>query len=206
MAEQALHLVVFDEGSYGMSMSSPNLPGLIYGRADSDQFWADLDDVLEFAEAPPLPRVLHLVRRYETPEGREYLVAVELDDALAEREATAATFFGALTDEEQRRSMFDDAPTLATGEVLFTVVTLDDTIDDAAGTLGPGQATIVVAPGPLPRSIWTTRVADADFVEDDNDAIGRYSPLSDTSMDSTSTIRELLSALPIEMSRVLAHA
>lgn len=203
MAEQALHLVVFDEGALGMSLRSPDLPGLIYGRADANHFWAELNEVLEFADAPSLPRVVHLVRRYVTPEGWEYLVAAELDDAIREREQTIAKLLGALSYDEQRRSIFEDSPKLVTGEVLFVVVRMSDTIDDVTDALTDQESAVIVAPSPEPASIWSTVIARSDLVDDDSD---RFNLVRHLSLDSSASIAELFEVLPLERSRVLAAA
>lgn len=72
MAE-ATHMVVTDEGEYGWSAQSPQLPGFVYGRRTLTEFMWDYHDTLRTAGVTG--RVLgHPQRRFVSPEGDEYLI------------------------------------------------------------------------------------------------------------------------------------
>lgn len=83
-----LHLVCTEDPGYGWTLTSPQVPGLIYGRPTLEAFLAGLDDVLAFAEAPDLPRRMHYQVRRAMPNDVD--VMFRLDQLDLDRRADLA--------------------------------------------------------------------------------------------------------------------
>lgn len=200
MDRSSLYLIVHDAEDLGFWLHSPNVPGLSYSRPTADEFRDGLDEVLEWCDAPDLPRVILQAHHFATPEGREYLVYIAQDDAAAERTATADILLRALTDELQRGRMFSDAPRTATGETIFIIGRLGDSVDWVAGALRDGEAGVAVAPIAVPaRGIWTVHISSGDIIHVDDARVGFVQ-----TSDSSETLGRLLELLPTERRREFA--
>lgn len=207
MVGEFLHLVVHDEGDEGVWMVSPQVPGLVFGRPTFDELRAELDEVLEFAGAPDLPRVLHRVTHAVAPEGHGYQIVIAQDEHKAARAETAALLLGAMQDDQQRRRMFDqETPRLATGEVMFIAVASADHLDWVTGVLEPHDAAMAVAPVPgTPRAVWMVNVSSTGGGEGDEPDRRVLSSWVQVS-PSTDTIEDLIATLPLSEARQFATA
>lgn len=117
---ERLHLVYNDEGKYGWSLTCPQLPGLIYGRADYDAFEAGIPEVLEAFDAPALPHQLHFAaRNLGTTTGIGYRIRVAMGSPLRYR--VASQLVGAINVPEQEPALLSRAAANPTGEAEFII-------------------------------------------------------------------------------------
>src|SRR5919108_4508950 len=96
-----IHLLVRDTGE-GFYATSPQAPGLVYGRATLTELRTDLDDVLAFHFDRPGPfRVLeHHERQYQFDDG-ELVTRIAVDEHRNERQEVYARLGRALTVPDQ---------------------------------------------------------------------------------------------------------
>jgi hypothetical protein len=187
MAER-LHLVFVDEGEYGASMHSPQVPGLVFGRPDARALLYELNDTLAFADAPDLPREIHEERRGVSPEGNEYLIrfAAPPEPHHAVRLGCAARLERALTVDGQRQDMLA-GPTLVTGEVLYICVLASDTVGWIADQLEPGE-TGIAAVTVADQYIWTAPLSNGG-------QLPGAEPLSSLGLTDASTVSDWMSVV-----------
>jgi hypothetical protein len=181
-----LHLVATHEGEYGFSVVSPQLPSLAYGAGTEEELRAELPDVLEFAEAPALPRVEHFAERFTTPEGDEYTIRVAQDAHQGERLQVATILAASLTTDQ--RSNLLTSPRPVTGEVQFVCAVPTDSLRWLIEQLdGRGDA-IVVAVRHNERSVWTTPLAHSVS------SVVPSVSLDELGLTAASTVRDLKEA------------
>ncbi len=124
---EALHIFVTDEGDYGWSVESPQVPGFTMGRGTLAELKRDLVRALRFADAPGgTPRIFHQVQRRLSPEGEEFTVRIAEDPHRPERLETYRRLLGVM-DTDQRAEMLDFART-PTGEASFVAAVPTDTL------------------------------------------------------------------------------
>lgn len=122
-----LHIFVTDEGDYGWSVESPQVPGFTMGRETQAELKRDLVRALRFANAPSgAPRTFHQVQRRLSPEGEEFTIRVAEGPHRADRLETYKRLLGVM-DTDQRTEMLDFART-STGEASFVAVVPTDTL------------------------------------------------------------------------------
>lgn len=187
-----LHLVATNEREYGWSLTSPQLPGFVYGRPNREEFDADLEEALEFAGAPDCPRVLHEVERVRTPEDVDLLIRIARDRHVLERRRTAKLLLGALQDPQQRTGPdgLTSGPRLPTGEILFVIALPSDRLGWVYDQLGDRDTIVRVAASASGGLLWVSRVAlsELDLLED---AI----TLEQLGLSNDSTVGELMMKL-----------
>lgn len=140
-----LHLVVTDDGPHGYSLSSPQVPELVYGRNDLEAFRRSVTDVLAFAEAPDLPRREHRqVRRYDQ-HGREIIVRMAVDDRQDERKRLAKRVLGLLLESsEQADSLLCSNFETAFGAHLVIITLPGDRLEEVFEQLDPRDGTAMI--------------------------------------------------------------
>ena len=161
MADDPLHLVVrrLDGTCYA---TSPQAPGLAYGRSTLTELRAGLDEVLAFHFGRPGPfRVLeHEERRYEV-RGRELVIRLARDAHRAERQEVAERLQRALAVPGPAEVLIG-GPANRVGEVLYLCVVPSDPLSWMVAQLDPrGEAaTLAVAVGDA--LLLTFRVSTGD--------------------------------------------
>ncbi|MGX9296085.1 hypothetical protein [Tsukamurella paurometabola] len=126
-----VHVVLTTYGDLGWAIHSPQLPGLVGGRATADSIIRDTADILMFAGIGnlPEPRVItHEEHALEDPAGNEYLVRFADDEHAEERArlagyAGAAIVAGAWSDSDRAQQR-----TLDTGERLVISAVRSDSL------------------------------------------------------------------------------
>lgn len=148
VAADTIHLIV-REVDGGFYASSPQAPGLAYGRPTLAELREDLEGALAFHFDRPGPFVVveHHERHYDVA-GRELVTRIALDEHRDDREEAYARLGRALRIPEQAEALLT-SPADRVGEVLHICVVPSDRLQWVADQLDPsgGAATLVVAVG-----------------------------------------------------------
>lgn len=124
--------------------TSPQTPGLIYGRQSLAEWRSGLQDVLSFyLDRPgPFDVLEHHERHYEV-EGRELVTRLAMDEHRDQREAVLERIGQVLRVPGQAESLVS-AITNRVGETVYVCAVPSDTLGWLAAQLdGPGDAVIV---------------------------------------------------------------
>jgi len=143
MSEQ-IHMIVRLSGDGSVYATSPQVPGLIYGRQSLQEWRSGLEDVLSFYfERPgPFDVIEHHERHYDV-EGRELVTRVAMDEHYDQRQAVYERIGQVLRVPGQAESLVS-AVTNAVGETVYVCAVPSDTLAWLAAQLdGPGDAVIV---------------------------------------------------------------
>jgi predicted RNase H-like HicB family nuclease len=161
VAPEPIHLIVRDTGE-GFYATSPQAPGLAFGRPTLAELRAELQDVLAFHFNRPGPfQVLeHLERQYAV-EGREMVTRIADDQRLDQRQEVAARLGRALTVPGQARSLLE-GPTNRVGEVVYLCAVPSDRIGWLAGQLDPRGDAAVVALAIAEPFVFTVPIVSGD--------------------------------------------
>jgi len=133
---EELHLIVRLSDDGKAYATSPQAPGLAYGRPSLRELRADLDDVLAFYFGHPGPFTVveHLERHYDLA-GGELVIRVAVDSHSADRESVADRIRQAASVPEQAKSMVSAANAL--GEAVYVCAVPTDTLGWLEGQLQP---------------------------------------------------------------------
>lgn len=121
-----LHLILMNEGDYGHSVASPQVPGFVYGRPGQQLDRKDLREALRFAGAPDLPWIVHLAKRRVSPDGIPYTVRVMNETPAGER-FKIAWRLDQFLETADGRDLLEHSPTTI-GDVQLVCVLPDDTV------------------------------------------------------------------------------
>ncbi len=143
MSEQ-IHLIIrlSDDGS--VYATSPQAPGLVYGRPSLEELLSDLDDVLSFHFGRPGPFdvIEHHERHYDIA-GRELVTRLAMDEHRGERQAVYERIGQVLRVPGQAESLVS-AMTNKVGETVYVCAVPSDTLGWLAAQLDrPGDALVV---------------------------------------------------------------
>ncbi|GII81122.1 hypothetical protein Sru01_61040 [Sphaerisporangium rufum] len=141
--------------------TSPQAPGLLYGRPDLDRLRADLPETLGFYFDHPGPfQVQEHHEHHHELRGGELVVRTALDKHLAARRATGDALSAAAKDADQADAL-PAAPAGKTGEVVYICGVLSDTVGWVANQLDPrGDAATVAV------SVADLMIVTVPFVHD----------------------------------------
>lgn len=148
MAAETIHLIVrrLADTYYG---TSPQAPGLAYGRSTLAELRADLDGVLSFHldQAGPFIVAEHEEQHHEVGD-RELVIRLAMDEHRRERKEVRERLRRALAVPEQAEALIT-GPVNRVGEVLYISVVPSDTLSWVVAQMDPrGEtATIAVAVG-----------------------------------------------------------
>jgi hypothetical protein len=191
VADEPIHLIVRDTGE-GPFATSPQAPGLVYGRATLAELRADLQEVLAFHFNRPGPfRVHEHLERHQEVHNGELVTRVANDQHLDERQAVAARLWHALTVPGQAQSLLE-GPANRVGEVVYACAVPSDTIGWLAGQLEPHGDAAMVAVATAEPFVFTVPV-----VSDDGIASVAGVPVAPGGYAPETTIGELLRDTPI---------
>jgi hypothetical protein len=143
MSEQ-IHMIMRLSGDGSVYATSPQAPGLIYGRQSLPEWRSGLEDVLSFYfERPgPFDVIEHHERHYDV-EGRELVTRVAMDERHDQRQAVYERIGRVLRVPGQAESLVS-AMTNPVGETVYVCAVPSDTLAWLAAQLdGPGDAVIV---------------------------------------------------------------
>jgi hypothetical protein len=143
VAYETIHLIVRPVAG-GFYVTSPQVPGLAYGRPTMEELRADLDDVLAFALDRPGPFAVeeHGEAHYDVG-GRELVIRLAIDDHIDERQEALNRIVRALSVPEQADALVA-GPTNLVGEKLYICVVPSDTLGWVGQQLDPrGEAATV---------------------------------------------------------------
>ncbi|WP_018347583.1 hypothetical protein [Longispora albida] len=167
MPDETIDLIVVvpsqDDEGYGIY--SPQIPGLVGGRASMGELRDDLGEILTSAGLSPHVGVrIHTEQVFLAGEA-EYLVRV-LNDACQEERLHIADRINAVMAEPGERDALLEGPTTRTGEVLFICVVASDRIGDVAAQLHPQGDVAVLVTSVADNFICSTRISNSpDLLE-----------------------------------------
>lgn len=164
MNEQ-IHLIVRLSEDGRAYATSPQAPGLLYGRPSLNELRYDLEDVLSFHFDRPGPFevVEHHEHHYDMA-GRELVTRLAMDEHHDQRLAVLDRIGQAMTVPEQAESLVS-AVTNSVGEAVYVCAVPSDTFGWLVAQLGPRGDAFVAALTIaddfllLCRSPWTTERA-----------------------------------------------
>ncbi len=142
MSEQ-IHMIMRLSGDGSVYATSPQAPGLIYGRQSLTEWRSGLEDTLSFYfERPgPFEVIEHHERHYDI-EGRELVTRVAMDENRHQRQAVYERIGQVLRVPDQAESLVS-AVTNTVGETVYVCAVPSDTLAWLAAQLdGPGDAVI----------------------------------------------------------------
>jgi predicted RNase H-like HicB family nuclease len=140
--------------------TSPQAPGLAYGRPSLQELRADLGEVLEFHFGHPGPFTVveHIEHHYDLA-GGELVIRVAMDAHTAERESVAERIRQVANVPEQARSLVLAAN--AVGEAVYVCAVSSDTLGWLEAQL-TGPADMVNAALPIAEGFLFTLPVAAD--------------------------------------------
>lgn len=142
MSEQ-IHMIMRLSGDGSVYATSPQAPGLIYGRQSLAEWRSDLEGVLSFHfERPgPFDVIEHHERHYDT-DGRELVIRLAIDEHRGQRQAVYERLGQVLRTPGQAEALVS-AVTNTVGETVYVCAVPSDTLAWLAAQLdGPGDAVI----------------------------------------------------------------
>jgi hypothetical protein len=142
MSEQ-IHLIIRPSGDGSVYATSPQAPGLVYGRASLEELRSDLDDVLLFHLGHPGPFdvIEHHERHYNIAD-HELVTRLAMDEHRDQRQAVYERIGHVLRVPGQAESLVS-AVTNKVGETVYVCAVPSDTLGWLAAQLdGSGDAFI----------------------------------------------------------------
>jgi hypothetical protein len=143
---EPIHVIVRATAG-GFYVTSPQAPGLAFGRRTIDGIHGELQDVLafHFDEPGPFTVIEHHEHSHEAA-GHELVTRLAIDDHKAQRQETYKRLRAALSVPEQVEALVEEPANLV-GEVLYICVLPSDTLQWVGAQLDPRgeSATLVVA-------------------------------------------------------------
>jgi hypothetical protein len=125
--------------------TSPQAPGLLYGRESAEDLERDLQGALSFHFERPGPfQIIEHCERHHDIDGRELVIRMAIDDHQAERTAVCERIGHALNVPEQAESLLS-AATNAVGETVYVCAVPSDTIGWLEAQLDPRGDAFVAA-------------------------------------------------------------
>jgi predicted RNase H-like HicB family nuclease len=159
--DEPIHLIVRETGE-GFYATSPQAPGLAYGRATLAELRADLDDVLAFHFNRGGPfKVLEHRERQQGLDGGELVARIADDEHRDQRQEVDARLGRALAVSGQARSLLD-GPTNRAGEVVYVCAVPSDTIGWLAAQLDPRGDAVIVAVAIADPFVFTVPVVSGE--------------------------------------------
>jgi hypothetical protein len=161
MSEQ-IHLIIRLSGDGSVYATSPQAPGLVYGRPSLAELRSDLEDVLSFHFGRPGPFnvIEHHERHYDIAD-RELVTRLAMDEHHDQRQAVYERIGQVLSVPGQAESLVSTV-TNRVGETVYVCAVPSDTLGWLAAQLGgPGDA-LVAALTIADHFLLTLPIAAAD--------------------------------------------
>lgn len=198
-----INLLITDEGRYGLTAESPQLPGLSIARDTWTEFERDYKQIIEdvvhdrFATLREYRLVGHYQRHITTPEGVDCVVRWCTDDddppLLDARTEVAKRVLWALSqvDEEvtaERLRLLDGELPNILGDVVFACMAPGDTVGDALSTMYDQDDVVTIACAVGDQGLWIIQAASPMR---DGSTLGWMS-MEEAGISMTTTISELM--------------
>jgi hypothetical protein len=183
MPSRTIDLIIYaEDGTW--TVSSPQIPDFIGGRASGEELSRDLPDMLRFAGVDPTSVAvrIHQEAMIPTLEG-DFVTRVARDEYFEARREVVKRIESALTNDVQREDMLD-APRTPTGEVLYICGVPTDTIRWCVEQLHPSGDGAVVAVCVADDMIWAAHL----YIGDDGDG----QPLEHFGFSLDTTLSEMM--------------
>lgn len=184
MARDVVNALVTDEGEYGFSLTSPQIPELVFGRATEAEFMREYQDALRKAGFRAGQVLGHFQVRRQTPEGAEAIVRYQTDDGKDDRLVVANAVIRLLTAEEESRELLDGLHPSATGEYIFVACLASDRLGWLVDQLRPNGDAIIASLMVADVMVAMTQVA--------SDAALDWPTIDDLGWNREMTIGDLL--------------
>jgi hypothetical protein len=142
---ESIHLIIRLSGDGSVYATSPQAPGLVYGRSSLQELRSDLQDVLafHFDRPGPFDVIEHHERHYEIAD-RELVTRIALDEHRDQRQAVYERIGRALDVPGQAEALVSTV-TNKVGEAVYVCAVHSDTLGWLAAQLdGPGDALVAV--------------------------------------------------------------
>lgn len=140
---ERIHLIIRLSTDGSVYLTSPQAPGLVYGRSSLKELRADLQDVLafHFNHPGPFEVIEHHERHYEVA-GRELVTRIALDEHRDQRQAVYERIGRALNVPGQAEALVSTV-TNKVGEVVYVCAVPSDVLGWLAAQLnGTGDALV----------------------------------------------------------------
>lgn len=171
----------------GFYATSPQAPGLAYGRSTIEELRAELQDVLAFHFNEPGPFEVHEHHERHHDLGyAEIVVRAALDDHRDARNEAYMRIGSALTVPDQAESLAISAPRNRVGEVLYICAVPTDTLEWVVAQLDPRGEAALLAVAIAEELLFTKAVYTG----------GESGPRSEP-VGEARTVGELMRASPI---------
>ena len=193
---EPIHLIIRLSGDGSVYATSPQAPGLVYGRPSLKALRSDLQDALafHFGRPGPFDVIEHHERHYEVA-GRELVTRIALDEHRDQRQAVYERIGRALDVPGQAEALVSTV-TNKVGEAVYVCTVPSDTLGWLAAQLdGPGDA-LVAALTTADQFLLTLPIATDE---------GTHPAWSTGSSTSETPLWEIVQRIPIVTPPQTAH-
>ncbi|MEU4406200.1 hypothetical protein AB0F88_16890 [Streptosporangium sp. NPDC023963] len=147
MSSEIIHLIVrAGSNDRDLYATSPQAPGLLYGRPTLRELRDDLQEVLEFHFEQPGPFTVqeHHERHYDVA-GGELVTRMAIDECADVRQVTCEVLGRAVAANAEQAEGLVSAPVNAVGEVVYICAVMSDTVGWIMDQLDPHGDVVNVA-------------------------------------------------------------
>lgn len=161
------NLLVTDDEDEGIVMTSPQIPGLIFGRPTRQEFLREYRDAIRWAGVKSGKLIGHWQKRGLTPNGDEYVIRWQTGENFkeADRLEVANTLNRNLASGQSAiLGMLDELEPTATGEYQFVVCLSEDTVGWLVDQLRPDGDVVIAAMGVAGVMVAMTQIATGEDI------------------------------------------
>jgi hypothetical protein len=193
---ELIHLIIRLSGNGSVYATSPQAPGLVYGRSSLQELRSDLQDVLAFHFDRPGPFAVieHHERHYEIA-GRELVIRIAMDDYRDQRQAVYERIGRALNVPGQAEALVSTV-TNKVGEGVYVCAVSSDTLGWLAAQLDGSGDALVAALTTADQFLLTLPIASDE---------GTQPAWSVGSSTSETTLSEVIQNIPVVTPPQSAH-
>jgi len=188
MMNEQIHLIIRLSGDGSVYATSPQAPGLVYGRSSLAELRSDLEDVLSFHFGRPGPFnvIEHHERHYDIAD-RELVTRLAMDEHRDQRQAVYERIGQVLSVPGQAESLVSTV-TNRVGETVYVCAVPSDTLGWLAAQLGgPGDALVAAL------TIADQFLLSLPIAVDD----GTHPPWSQGSSTPETRLSEIVQKIPV---------
>lgn len=154
-----IHAIATDESPHGFSVTSPQLPGLVYGRPTQQELEADYQSALRYAGVSEGKVQGHFQRRGVTVGGHEYQVRWAQDEHIQARIEGVHRVLVALGNGADGDEMAAEQVADAAGVVTFVSCLASDTLGWLADQLDPRGDSLTAAVAVAEQFVYCVNIA-----------------------------------------------
>lgn len=178
-----VHLIVTDEGDFGVSVRSPQIDGFELGRPTLKEAQKDVVRVLRDLGVTGQVAI-HEERRYVSPEGSEFTIRFRADAEDRPLRLETAWRLEAMMGTEQRLQVFQDAEPNPMGEIAFICLLPKDPVAEVVAQMDERDA-VVLAVSVADQGIWTMTFMSSPDATD-------WPTLAEQGITDDSTVQDLM--------------